>query len=263
MLLLKLLLVLMLSAVVSYPPLIASNMPTLSSEVVVPSVPVIISASILSSVMDTHVIDSSTASGVPAVNKASPGSRVSHQSAVIAKAGTKAVNFLVSVTIGPVRHPSYPDNQFPLPVHQLFFPLPSLHPRDLLLSRSLLPHSEPSQFKSWPRVPNGWVEWIDRLEPHFERQWRHQGLWPLIMVFKMKITRQSILFDCILRFWSPSYNVFIFAFGPLSITLYDTSLFLGLPVVGPDSPYFVDDHAAPTLAHTRYCYPSYRVVVKE
>ncbi|XP_073051741.1 uncharacterized protein [Primulina eburnea] len=79
----------------------------------------------------------------------------------------------------------------------------------------------------------------------------------------MKIARQSVLFDCLLRFWSPSCNVFIFPFGPLSITLYDISLLLGLPVAGPDSPYFVDDPAAPALAHTRYCYPSYRAVVKE
>ncbi|XP_075508029.1 uncharacterized protein LOC142544888 [Primulina tabacum] len=253
----------MLPTATSSPPLTALNTPTPSSVKVVPSASVTIPASILTSVMNTPVIHSSMASGVPMVNQLSLGSGISHPFVVAAKAGTKAANFLASATIGPIRHPSYPANQFPPPVHQLFFPLPSLHPRDLLLSRPLLPHSEPSQFKSWPRVSDCWIEWIDRLEPHFGRQWRHQGLWPLVMVSKVKITRQSILFDFILRFWSPSCNVFILPFGPLSITLYDISLLLGLPVLGADSPYFIDDFAAPALAHTRYCYPSYRAVVKE
>ncbi|XP_073066554.1 uncharacterized protein [Primulina eburnea] len=236
-------------------------MVTPSSMEVVPSVPAIISASIITSVMATPLIPSSNASGAPAINPFASEPGALHKSEVEARSSTFAS--LALATIGPVRHPTYHENQFPPSVHQLFFPLPSLHSRDLLLSRRLLPHSEPSQFKSWPRVPEGWVEWIDRLTPHFGQQWRHQGLWPLVVTSKMKINKQSVLFDCLLRFWSPSSNVFIFPFGPMSITLYDISLFLGLPVVGPDSPYFIDDPAAPTLAHTRYCYPSYRAVVKE
>ncbi|KZV26039.1 hypothetical protein F511_13917 [Dorcoceras hygrometricum] len=49
----------------------------------------------------------------------------------------------------------------------------------------------------------------------------------------------------------------------MSLTLYDIYLFTGLPLIGPDSPYLIDDHAAPKLAPLRYCYPSHRAVVKQ
>ncbi|XP_075508072.1 uncharacterized protein LOC142544957 [Primulina tabacum] len=130
-------------------------MPTPSSVEVVPSVPANIWASIITSVMTTPLIHSSTASGVSAINPFASESGASHKSD--AKVGSPAFASLALATIGPVRHPSYPENQFPPSVQQLFFPLPSLHARDLLLSSHLLPHSEPSQFKSWPRVPEGWV----------------------------------------------------------------------------------------------------------
>lgn len=72
-----------------------------------------------------------------------------------------------------------------------------------------------------------------------------------------------MLFVCLLSLWSPACNIFIIHFGLLSITLCDISLLISLSLVGPDSPYFVDDHAAPTLEHHLYLYPSYRVMVKE
>ncbi|KZV43274.1 hypothetical protein F511_36015 [Dorcoceras hygrometricum] len=37
----------------------------------------------------------------------------------------------------------------------------------------------------------------------------------------------------------------------------------GLPLIGPDSPYLLDDPSAPQLAPLRYCFPSYRAVVKQ
>ncbi|KZV46033.1 hypothetical protein F511_11349 [Dorcoceras hygrometricum] len=49
----------------------------------------------------------------------------------------------------------------------------------------------------------------------------------------------------------------------MSLTLYDIYLFTGLPLIGPDSPYLIDDPAAPKLAPMRYCYHSYRAVVKQ
>ncbi|KZV33666.1 hypothetical protein F511_34182 [Dorcoceras hygrometricum] len=49
----------------------------------------------------------------------------------------------------------------------------------------------------------------------------------------------------------------------MSLTLYDIYLFTGLPLIGPDSPYLIDDLAAPKLAPLRYCYPSHRAVVKQ
>lgn len=49
----------------------------------------------------------------------------------------------------------------------------------------------------------------------------------------------------------------------MSITLYDILFLVGLYVLGPDSPYLIDDSAAPILTPPRYCYPSYRAVVRE
>lgn len=49
----------------------------------------------------------------------------------------------------------------------------------------------------------------------------------------------------------------------MSITLYDIMYLVGLPVLGPDSPYFIDDSAAQILTPPHYCYPSYRAVVRE
>lgn len=134
---------------------------------------------------------------------------------------------------------------------------------DLLLSKTLLPHGEPTKFKSWPRVPSGWGTWVDRLEPIFGNQWKLQGLWHLIQISKVKISKQSVLLDGLLRFWSPSCNAFIFPFGPLSVTLFDISLLLDLPTLGHDSPYFINDPSAPELAPPRFCFPSYKAVVSQ
>ncbi|KZV24532.1 hypothetical protein F511_40747 [Dorcoceras hygrometricum] len=73
---------------------------------------------------------------------------------------------------------------------------------------------------------------------------------------KVVMSKQSLVFDCILRFWSPASNAFLFSWGPMSPTLYDIYFFTGLSLIGPDSPYFIDDSAAPKLAPPRYCFPS-------
>ncbi|KZV21476.1 hypothetical protein F511_08241 [Dorcoceras hygrometricum] len=163
--------------------------------------------------------------------------------------------------IGPIDHPSYYDNPFSHAIQHRLFHIHSLSSSDLLLSRPLLPHVVPAQFKSWPHVSGQWVEWVERLQPHFGEQWKSQGLWNLIEMSKVGMSRQSVLFDCMLRFWSPASNAFLFSWGPMSPTLYDVYLFTGLPLVGPDSPYLIDDPSAPKLAHLRYCFPSYRAMV--
>ncbi|KZV20009.1 hypothetical protein F511_26767 [Dorcoceras hygrometricum] len=80
---------------------------------------------------------------------------------------------------------------------------------------------------------------------------------------KVGMSKQSLLFDCLLCFWSPSSNVFLFSWGPMSPTLYDIYLFTGLPLIGLDSPYIIDDSSAPELAAPRYCFSSYRAVMKQ
>ncbi|KZV55870.1 hypothetical protein F511_15720 [Dorcoceras hygrometricum] len=164
--------------------------------------------------------------------------------------------------IGPIDHPSYSDNAFPATIQNRLFPVHFQSSTDLLLSQFLLPHAVPAQFKSWPRVSAQWIDWVNRLQPRFGDQWKSQGLWSLIELSKVGIPKQSLLFDCLIRFWSPANNAFIFAWGPMSLTLYDIYLFTGLPLIGPDSPYLTDDPAAPKLAPLRYCYPSHRAVVK-
>ncbi|KZV52591.1 hypothetical protein F511_24788 [Dorcoceras hygrometricum] len=65
---------------------------------------------------------------------------------------------------------------------------------------------------------------------------------------KVGMSKQSLLFDCLFRFWFPSSNTFLFSWGPMSPTLYDIYLFIGLPLIGPDSPYLIDDSSVPKLA---------------
>ncbi|KZV46296.1 hypothetical protein F511_22202 [Dorcoceras hygrometricum] len=68
---------------------------------------------------------------------------------------------------------------------------------------------------------------------------------------KVGMSKQSMLFDCLLRFWSPSSNAFLFFWDPMSPTLYDVYLFTGLHLIGPDSPYLIDDSFSPQLAPLR------------
>ncbi|KZV42948.1 hypothetical protein F511_43151 [Dorcoceras hygrometricum] len=168
--------------------------------------------------------------------------------------------------IGPFSHPSYSKNAFPSAIQNLLFPIHSRSNSDLILSQPLLPHVVPAQFKSWPRVSAKWVEWVDRLQPSFGDQWRSRGLWNLVELSKVVIPKQSLLFDCLIRFWSHSSNAFLFSlfsWGLMSPTLYDIYLFTCLPLLGPDSPYLIDDPSAPQLAPLRYCFPSYRAMVKQ
>lgn len=167
-------------------------------------------------------------------------------------------SLLTPAILGPVLHLSYSNDHFPLPIQNQLFLLLWLTSKDLLLSRPLLPHGEPSQFKSSPRVPEKWDKWVDRLEKRFGRQWKSQGFWPLMMIPRWTLPNKTY-FDCFIRFWAPSCNDFIFLFGLMS----EIISFVGLSVLGPDSPYFVDDSAAPISACPCLGYPSYRAVVKE
>ncbi|XP_055959740.1 uncharacterized protein LOC126656871 [Mercurialis annua] len=93
-----------------------------------------------------------------------------------------------------------------------------------------------SAIKSWPRQPPRWTDWVARLRPYFQRDWRRLGLLQLIEISDRHIELNAGMCRSFLRYWSSSANSFIFPFGPMSVTLKDVFMLTGLPVIGFDAP---------------------------
>ena len=56
-----------------------------------------------------------------------------------------------------------------------------------------------------------------------------------------RITYQPSLLLVALRFWSPSCNCFIFSFSHMTIILLDIFVITGLPILGDDTIYLIDE----------------------
>ncbi|XP_050222930.1 uncharacterized protein LOC126673021 [Mercurialis annua] len=93
-----------------------------------------------------------------------------------------------------------------------------------------------SAIKSWPRKSPRWTDWVARLRPYFQRDWRRLGLLQLIEISDRHIELNAGMCRSFLRYWSSSANSFIFPFGPMSVTLKDVFMLTGLPVIGFDAP---------------------------
>ena len=125
-------------------------------------------------------------------------------------------------------------------IHVLAFPFPLMSPLEILLRKVLRPMALPA--KSWPRVFEDWITWVDRLSPHFQGHWGSLGITQFIKLTKVSITLDLDLMSTTLRFWSKGLNSFLFPFGLASITMRDIYILTKLLVKGLEAVCLLDVH---------------------
>ena len=83
-------------------------------------------------------------------------------------------------------------------------------------------------FKNWPSLSTDWIEWIDRLEPHFRSSWKTTGIDEAIQLSRLPIHCDKAILAAAACFWSPITNTFNFRFGMMTPTLIDIEAYTGL-----------------------------------
>ncbi|KAF3433534.1 hypothetical protein FNV43_RR24636 [Rhamnella rubrinervis] len=83
-------------------------------------------------------------------------------------------------------------------------------------------------FKNWPSFSTDWVEWIDRLEPHFRTSWKTTGIDETIQSSRLPIHCDRAILAAAVYFWSSITNTFNFRFEMMTLTLIDIEAYTGL-----------------------------------
>ena len=83
-----------------------------------------------------------------------------------------------------------------------------------------------------------YVDWLDRLAKSQGEDWKKQGIYNLIMLFRQDIPINTALMYSFLGFWAISINGFIFPFATMSSTLLDVAAITRLSVKGKRLPAF-------------------------
>ncbi|KAK7316746.1 hypothetical protein RJT34_00430 [Clitoria ternatea] len=89
-----------------------------------------------------------------------------------------------------------------------------------------------THFNGWrsPRVK--WFQWLDTLQPRYEKVWHKAGIFEAIMSTKCSIAKNQNLVYGVAEKWRSTTNTFLFPWGEATITLEDVMVLGGYPVVG-------------------------------
>lgn len=78
-----------------------------------------------------------------------------------------------------------------------------------------------------------WGDWVAKLRPLYEPQWRELGILEGILASTYRVRRGSeAALIQLVPFWSPDTNTFAFPWGEATVTLEDMATLAGLPLAG-------------------------------
>ena len=119
----------------------------------------------------------------------------------------------------------------------------------------------PSHPKSWVKPCKDWNKWVEKLKLECNILWDQLGISQFIQMTTRHIICQSSLLLAALRFWSPSCNCFVFPFSHMTITLLDIFVITGLPILGDDTVYLIDEYGYIETNISSRTYDTYPKVV--
>ncbi|KAM1748718.1 hypothetical protein ACFX12_009675 [Malus domestica] len=64
-----------------------------------------------------------------------------------------------------------------------------------------------------------WSQWVDEVEPIWKKKWMDNGIYELIMLFKVAVIAKLEFLTTTLIFWNNRTNTFDFRMGPMSLTV--------------------------------------------
>ena len=98
------------------------------------------------------------------------------------------------------------------------------------------------QLRAWPFPMDGWVEWYNRVERAHSSSWQTTCIADVLTLSLSPMEKDDNLLRSIGYFWSDSLNCFLFGFGPMTPTLMDVVMILGLDVHSTcPSPFFLTE----------------------
>ncbi|KAJ4844387.1 hypothetical protein Tsubulata_002339 [Turnera subulata] len=123
---------------------------------------------------------------------------------------------------------------------------PLIHSDAILFNRSISlddyadeePLLEKYPLYYWPNAQSknsgDWRRWVTRLTPSCGASWRRWGIFDLVQLSMHVPKLDYPLFSAAALFWNAALYLFVFPFGPLTVNIYDLSVFFGLPPHGHD-----------------------------
>ncbi|XP_020108578.1 uncharacterized protein LOC109724242 [Ananas comosus] len=82
--------------------------------------------------------------------------------------------------------------------------------------------------RTWPSISEPYLAWLDRVEAAFGDFWWEVGIYEAIELSRHPLIADNLLLAAALCFWSPASNIFLFRRGPLTPTLFDVAVIIGL-----------------------------------
>ena len=92
------------------------------------------------------------------------------------------------------------------------------------------PNISTDQLRAWPFPMEGWVNWYKRVARDHEVTWQKIGIADALYLTLSPIEKHENLLRSIGYFWSDTLNCFMFGCGPMTPTLMDVVMILGLDI---------------------------------
>ena len=86
-------------------------------------------------------------------------------------------------------------------------------------------------------MPKGWRDWFHRVSEKKAGDWKIYDLNQCLTLSLSGMERNDSLLISASYFWSNTLNAFIFGHGPMTITLADINMLIGLRITGSMQPY--------------------------
>jgi hypothetical protein len=84
--------------------------------------------------------------------------------------------------------------------------------------------------RAWPNPPEGWVTWYNRVEKTYQPTWETIGIADALSLSLSSLEKNENLLKTIGYFWSDALNCFLFGHRPMTPTLLDVMMIIGLDI---------------------------------
>jgi hypothetical protein len=101
------------------------------------------------------------------------------------------------------------------------------------VSKDLDLDSLADNLRAWPNPPEGWVAWYNRMARVHQSTWETIGIADALSLSLSPLDKNENLLKTISYFWSDALNCFLFGHSPMTPTLMDVVMIIGLDIASP------------------------------
>ena len=88
-------------------------------------------------------------------------------------------------------------------------------------------------FRSWPNIIPGWMNWFRRVASVYRADWVQYDISQCLNLSLFIVKNEPMLISASF-FWSDAINAFLFGNCPMTPTLLDVMMLIGLNITAPD-----------------------------